>query len=90
MSQLPDVIRIYQRRGLPPAGIRHDRGEDMNFSNRLFWFSRNLLAFILMLIAIIPHELVTIVLSAKCIFITNGSEVIYFPWEWEWFKRRRD
>ena len=56
----------------------------MEFKWRAFWFGRNLSAFILALI-FLPlrwsHDIIRIVLT---LFITNGSETIAFPWNWDW------
>ncbi len=51
---------------------------------RLYWFLRNLSAFILL----IPCSLVSYswgwIKTARIIFITDGSETISYPWEIDW------
>lgn len=57
----------------------------MSIKTRLYWFGRNLIAFICMLLAI-PFYM----LSAICrgifivFFVQNGSIDLAFPWEWDW------
>lgn len=56
----------------------------MKIKYRLYWFGRNLIAFLLFLIAT-PFSIIwSIILAIRILFITNGSEVIGFPWEWNW------
>lgn len=56
----------------------------MKINWRLYWFLKNLSAFILTSICIIPFTLYWWIRMAKTLFITNGSETIGYPWEMDW------
>ncbi len=57
----------------------------MKATERLFYFSKNLLAFLLGIIVIPFHMIFGIYRMAIVVFfITDGSEEIAFPWEWNW------
>ncbi len=51
---------------------------------RLYYFMMNLAAFILTLIAIPFRMIVIVFCSARVLLVTDGSEMLSFPWEWEW------
>ena len=60
----------------------------MKFSDYLYWFSRNLLAFILVLI-FSPIYWIWQIIGATVgaiiiLFNPSGSETIGFPHEWDW------
>jgi len=61
----------------------------MKFNNCLYWFCRNLIAFILVLIISPYYWLCKIVYSImdaiRILFIFDGSDTIAFPNEWDWF-----
>lgn len=57
----------------------------MEIKDRAYWFFRNLFAFILA-IPVIPVYIGWNLMDNLFIifFVTNGSEVINWPWEWNW------
>jgi len=56
----------------------------MNFNDRIYWFSRNLVAFFLVLL-FSPFYMAWNIAGALVILtVTNGSEVIAWPWDWRW------
>ena len=56
----------------------------MKIIDRLYWFGRNLLALIwgVPFIPVIMTVKFFRVLHILC--VTDGSETISFPWEWDW------
>jgi len=57
----------------------------MGIKDRAYWFFRNLLSIILTLI-IGPFYILWSLSGAVYIlfFVTNGSTVLLYPWEWNW------
>jgi hypothetical protein len=56
----------------------------MKIKDRLYWFSKNLVTFILLLIVLPFHLAFAIIRGLRIVFITDGSEELTFPWEWDW------
>ncbi len=50
----------------------------------MYWFLRNLSAYLLLIITIPFHTLVSIIFASRLLFIVDGSEVLNYPWEWKW------
>ena len=58
-----------------------DYYEKMRLSDYLYWFFRNLVAFILVLICYPVIILFRLLNLIKLLFIVDGSSTINFPWE---------
>jgi len=60
----------------------------MKFKDRLYWFSRNLLAFALVITVGVIYFIWFILYSVSGAFmsltVTDGSETIGWPHEWNW------
>jgi hypothetical protein len=56
----------------------------MELPGRIYWFLKNLSAFILLLIVRPLYCLWEIIISIKVLFVTDGSEELLFPWEYDW------
>ena len=52
--------------------------------DRMYWFLRNLSAFALGIIVYPIFVTWTILRHIPMIFITDGSEVLSYPWDWDW------
>lgn len=60
----------------------------MQFKDRLYWFSRNLMAFVLVIL-LAPIYFTWYMVSSiagdiMTLTVTDGSEVIGWPHEWDW------
>lgn len=58
--------------------------DKMKITDRLYWFARNLAAFILQTICVPFFVLYMWIRSIQTLFITDGSELLGFPWETDW------
>jgi len=56
----------------------------MEFKWRMFYFSRNLVAFVLTLICSPIYWIWDTIIIGRGLFVTDGSEEIAFPWQWNW------
>ena len=56
----------------------------MRLRDRLHYFFRNLSAWVLMLIFWPIYSLWNMIVTTKVLFITDGSEEIIFPNEYDW------
>ena len=61
----------------------------LSINDRLYWFSRNLLGYVLFWLSIAPFTIwitiLAIVKTTATATVTDGSEIISFPWEWKWW-----
>lgn len=56
----------------------------MKLKDRFYYFFKNLAAFLLLLLVILPYCLCGIIGAAITLTVTDGSEEVAFPWEWKW------
>ena len=56
----------------------------MKFRDKAYWFFRNLLAFLLTGFADIIYQPLIYYRRLTTLFKNNGSEIIAWPWEWNW------
>lgn len=66
----------------------------MKFSDRLYWFCINFCSFIFFLILITPYVIWGVIYSffqaiRITFFVTDGSERLMFPWEWELWEKEK-
>lgn len=60
---------------------------NIHISDRFYWFFRNLLAFITQILFYPMRIILDIVFMLKILFLnTNGSEVLSFPWEDDFYE----
>lgn len=59
----------------------------MSVTDRIYWFLRNLLAFILILLISPFYMIWQIIGSFIILTVTDGSEVIAWPWDWPWMDK---
>ena len=57
----------------------------MKITDRLYWFFRNLSAFILLLVFSPFYWVINLTIALiKVLIVTDGSSIIAYPWEWNW------
>lgn len=57
----------------------------LSLEDKFYWFIRNLWAYTLFWLVLIPFTLWTILKTTRIMFIIDGSETIAWPWEWRWW-----
>jgi hypothetical protein len=61
-----------------------DKQSKIPFGDRMYWFRRNTSAVLLGLIALPIKFIYDYITLFKFLFITNGSCILDYPWNWDW------